>query len=110
MGCARGMNDEAFRVANIRQVRPERDSTDEVLPSASAARAIERKHSASATRQVFGHLLMVAAGRQPWIGYVRGQGLPIEIVRDGEAVFDMTSHPKRQRFEPLKEEKGIEGA
>ena len=49
---ARGMDDQALRVADVRQVRPERDAADEVLPARSSAVAVEREDRAGAARQI----------------------------------------------------------
>src|SRR5689334_11409901 len=48
MGCAGGMNDQALRITNVRKVRPEADTANEVLAGGAAATAVEREHGTRA--------------------------------------------------------------
>src|SRR5262245_29742711 len=51
----RRVNDQALRVADVRQVRPQRDTANEILTGLAAAAAIEREDGTRSTRQVFVH-------------------------------------------------------
>src|SRR6185436_12799814 len=44
---ARRMDDQAFRVADIGQMRPECDTTDEILPAGPSPCAVEREDRTS---------------------------------------------------------------
>src|SRR5690606_36679659 len=50
-GAAR-VDDQALRVADVRQVRPERQTGDEILPAGPAPGAVEGEHRPGAARQV----------------------------------------------------------
>ena len=60
---AGGMDDQALRIADVRQVRPQRDAADEVLPRRASAAAVEGEHRAGAARQVLVDERPVAARR-----------------------------------------------
>ena len=107
---ARRMDDQALRVADVGEVRPQRDAADEVLPAGAAAAAVEREHRAGAARQILVDQRPVAARRQGGVGHVRRQGVRREVTRHGAGVLDMPRHPQRQRLEPLQEQEGVERA
>src|SRR5215217_3036970 len=49
---ARGMDDQALRVAHVGEVRPEAYATDELLTALESARTVEREDRARAAGQV----------------------------------------------------------
>src|SRR6476620_976993 len=67
------VNDQALRVADVREVRPQRHAADEVLPRRTPTAAIEREHRACALRQVLLDERAVLARLETRIRHVRDQ-------------------------------------
>src|SRR5262245_36804693 len=107
---ARRMNDQTLRVADVREVRPERDAADEVLPCRPAAAAVEGEDGAGAARQVLVHERSVAARAQTGIGDLGRELVRLEKARDGRGVLDVTGHSERQRLENLEKQECVETA
>src|SRR4051812_42454393 len=57
------MNDQALRVSDISEMRPERHAANEILSGRTAALAIKREHRAGAERQVLINQRTIAAVR-----------------------------------------------
>src|SRR6476469_1407976 len=68
---ARGMNDQAFRVADVSQMRPECDTTDEILPAGPPSCAVEGEDRTSSARQILVDERAVPARRHAGICDVR---------------------------------------
>src|SRR5262245_66229908 len=49
---ARGMNYEALRIADVGEMRPQRDRANEFLTRVASAADVEREHRARAARQI----------------------------------------------------------
>jgi hypothetical protein len=64
------VNDEALRIADVGEVRPQRHAADEILSRGAAAAAIEGKHCTGAARQILVHQRTVAARRQARVRHV----------------------------------------
>src|SRR6516225_4179959 len=70
---ARRMNDEALGITDIREVRPERYTANELLARLAAAANVEREHSARAARQVFVGERAIPARAQARVPHIRGE-------------------------------------
>ena len=102
------VDDQALRVADVRQVRPEGHAADQAQPAGPATGAVEGEHRAGTARQVLLHERPVLARREVGVGHVRRQLVRLEVRRDRSRVRDVAVHPQRQRLEPLQEQEGVE--
>src|SRR5262249_3578124 len=78
---ARRVNDQALRVADVREMRPECHAADEVLARFAAALELEREDRARAARQILVDELTVPARAQPRVRHSRDELVRGEILR-----------------------------
>ena len=100
----RGMDHEALRVADVREVRQELHGLDEPDARGGAAANAERQDAARAARQVAPRERFVPVARErrvadPLDGRMRGQ-----VARDGERGLAVAGHPQVQRLDPLQQQ------
>ena len=110
MGRARRMDDEAFGISDVREMRPQRHPADKILPGLPAPADVEGKHGAGALGQVLVDEWPVPASWNPWIGDALDHRMRLEVVRDRESIVDVTLHAERERFQSLKEQERVERA
>src|SRR5438128_2623836 len=101
---ARGMDDEALRVADVREVAPEIERGDEPLARLAAAFQVEHEDRARAFRQVPLDEGLVRTGIQTGIPQARDRGMTLEELRHADRVLDVLGHAQRKRFEAEQEQ------
>src|SRR5712691_882988 len=108
MGGARWMNNQRFRIANVRQVREEFDMPDQLLACLQPALDAKANNRTIAMREVFLRQIMLWMARQARIAHPSNCWMPFEELRNPQCVLAMSLHAQWQRLQPLQEEPGIE--
>ena len=108
VGRARGMDDEALRVANVREMAPQVERGNEALPRLTPTLEIEHEDRPRALRQVPLHEIAIRARREARVAHARDRRVTLEELRDADRVLDVLGHPQRQRLEPEEEEERVE--
>src|SRR5208283_2364902 len=101
------MNDQRFRVADIRKQAEQLQRIDEPLARFEASANAEGDQRARAVREILLRALVVLARRQPGIIDPLHIGMAGEKLRDLQRVLGMALQAKVQGLRSLQEQKGV---
>ena len=104
------MDDEALGIADVRQMGQEFNVIDKFDAGVAAALDPEPYDSSEPLGQILPGVLVGRVILQPWIGHPCDIGVFLQPPGDLKGVFAVLADPQGQRFDPLQEEEGVEGA